>query len=468
VYFNSLEFWVFFVFVLALVHLLPHRGQNIVLLVASYVFYGAWDWRFLSLIAISTAIDFWVAPLAAPGRSLSSRRFALAASAAVNLGILGFFKYFNFFSESFADLFGMSYGPNDVLLNIILPVGISFYTFQSMSYTIDVYAGKLRPVRSFFDFALYVSFFPQLVAGPIERGARLIPQVVAPRRIDPDRMGSACALIIWGLFKKIFIADTVAHAVNAVYAGADPTGPEIYLATIGFAVQIYCDFSGYSDIARGLARLMGFELMLNFNLPYTAKSPSEFWRRWHISLSTWLRDYLYIPLGGSRNGKWQTCRNLMITMALGGLWHGARYNFLIWGCYHGVLLVLQHMFRRRSDVPAKRSNRLVSTLQILGMFHLVLFGWLLFRVENMSQFERLMAGLLGPWDSWVSAWDMLLYMALPLTSLAVVQIWQGKTGELEVLARASWPVRTVVLSLMISAILFLNRSNTIEFIYFQF
>jgi alginate O-acetyltransferase complex protein AlgI len=466
-YFNSFEFWIFFVFVLALVHLLPHRGQNVVLLVASYVFYGFWDWRFLSLIFFSTVVDYLVAPMAVPGRSDSSRKLALATSVAVNLGILGFFKYFNFFAESFADLFGTTPGPNDVFLNIVLPVGISFYTFQTMSYTFDVYAGRLKPVRSFLDFGLYVSFFPQLVAGPIERGARLIPQVVNPREINPEKMGSACYLIAWGLFKKIFIADTIAHPVNAVFASADPTAPEVYLAVVGFAVQIYCDFSGYSDIARGLARLLGFELMLNFNLPYLARSPSDFWRRWHISLSTWLRDYLYIPLGGNRRGKWNTYRNLMITMLLGGLWHGAGYNFLLWGFYHGALLVLQRAFT--DDRPAAAEpGRVVAALQVFGVFHLVLFGWLLFRVENMTQFARMISGLFGSWGSWSSAGEMVLYMSPPILSLVLFQLWQRYAGDLEVINRAPWPVRAAFVGVIGSVVLLLNRSHTVQFIYFQF
>jgi alginate O-acetyltransferase complex protein AlgI len=467
--FNSLEFWIFFTIVLTLVHLLPHRGQNVLLLAASYAFYAFWDWRFLSLLFISTLVDFFAAPLAVPGRSRASRRFAIATSVVVNLGILGFFKYFNFFAESFVDLFGAPQpGTDDVFMNIILPVGISFYTFQTMSYTFDVYAGRIRPVRSLLDLGLYVAFFPQLVAGPIERGARLIPQIVEPRRIDPERMGSACYLIVWGLFKKIFIADTIAHPVNAVYASADPTGPEVYLATVGFAVQIFCDFSAYSDIARGLARLMGFELMLNFNLPYLARSPADFWRRWHISLSTWLRDYLYIPLGGNRRGKWNTYRNLMITMLLGGLWHGAAYNFLLWGFYHGVLLILQRLVADRRRGESMNPGGVVSVLQVVGTFHLMLFGWLLFRVEGMDQFVRMLASLAGSWSSWVSAGDMLLYMAPLVLPLALYQWWQRASGELEVVPRQPWPVRAAFIGVALSAVLLLNRSQSIPFIYFQF
>lgn len=259
--FNTIEFWIFFGIVLVTVHLLALRGQNLFLLGASYFFYGCWDWRFLFLLLFSTTVDYFVAPLAAPDRPKRTRRLAVATSVMVNLGLLGFFKYGSFFGQVSTDLFGVSLFNDQFLRDIILPVGISFYTFQTMCYTFDVYAGRLRPIHSFLDFALYVSFFPQLVAGPIERGAALIPQIVGPRRIDPDRMPSAVYLIAWGLFKKIVVADTIAHPINTIFATSDPTGPEVYLATAGFAIQIYCDFSGYTDIARGIARLLGVELM---------------------------------------------------------------------------------------------------------------------------------------------------------------------------------------------------------------
>ena len=467
--FNSFEFWFFFAFVLTVLHLLPHGKQNVLLLVASYVFYAFWDWRFLSLLFVSTLVDYLVAPLAVPNRSPAARNFAIATSVTVNLGILALFKYFNFFLESFVDLLGLSNPhPNAQFLNVILPVGISFYTFQTMSYTFDVHAGRIRPVRSILDFGVYVAFFPQLVAGPIERGSRLIPQIVQHRQIDPERMASACHLIVWGLFKKIFIADTIAHPVNAVFANLHPTGPVVYLALVGFAVQIYCDFSGYTDIARGIARLMGFELMLNFNLPYFASSPSDFWRRWHISLSSWLRDYLYIPLGGNRYGNWNTYRNLMFTMVLGGLWHGAGYNFLLWGIYHGGLLILQRIVSRTRYDEGQKKHWIVSALQVIGMFHLTLFGWLLFRVDNMSQFVTMITSLAVSWSSWQSAGEMAVYMAPLVLPLLLYQFCQYTTGNMEVLSLAPWPLRAVFLGLTLSAVLLLNRSHSIPFIYFQF
>lgn len=337
-----------------------------------------------------------------------------------------------------------------------------------MSYTFDVHAGKIAPVRSFLDFALYVAFFPQLVAGPIERAARLMPQIMNRRQIDPCRLESACHLIIWGMFKKVFIADTVAHAVNVVYASANPTGPEVYVATVAFAVQIYCDFSGYTDIARGVSRLLGVELMLNFNLPYIAKNPSDFWRRWHISLSTWLRDYLYIPLGGNRHGAFATYRNLMITMVLGGLWHGARYNFVLWGVYHGVILAMHRLLRGRKQKPETADSSFFTALKVFGMFQLTLCGWLFFRVENMPQLGWLARALGSSWGHWTSAIDMLKYLAPVVVPLIVVQVWQGLSGDLEVMTKAPWPLRATFLGLCVSAILLLSRSGGTPFIYFQF
>ncbi len=467
--FNTYEFWLFFIPVLILVHILPHRGQNRVLLFASYIFYAAWDWRFLSLILISTVVDYFVAPLTVSCSSDFRRKLALAVSIVVNLSILGFFKYYDFFAQSFADLFGMDQSrTNGILLNLILPVGISFYTFQTMSYTFDVYSGKLAPVKSFRDFALYVAFFPQLVAGPIERGQRLIPQIIQKRSIDPSKMESACHLIAWGLFKKIIIADTLAHPVNSIYASSSCTGPLIYLATICFAVQIYCDFSGYSDIARGIARLMGIDLMLNFNLPYIAKNPVEFWRRWHISLSTWLRDYLYIRLGGNRGSKICTYRNLMITMLLGGLWHGARFNFVVWGFYHGIILILYRMFTAGKPKVASDECRLLKLLKIAVMFHIVLFGWLIFRVESGSQLARIFSALFSSWNSWEAALELIKFMVPTCVILILMQIWQYSSGELEVINKMPWPVRAIFFGLCVSAVLLLNQGNSEPFIYFQF
>jgi D-alanyl-lipoteichoic acid acyltransferase DltB (MBOAT superfamily) len=463
--FNTIEFWAFFLPVLVFTHLLPRRGQNILLLVASYVFYGAWDWRFLSLIFLSTVVDYVVAPMTRPGNPEFRRKSAVLCSVVFNLGVLGFFKYCNFFVDTFAYLFGIDTGFS---LYIVLPVGISFYTFQTMSYTLDVYRGKLEPVQSFLDFALYVAFFPQLVAGPIERGSRLIPQITHPREIIPERLESGVHLIAWGLFKKVIVADTLAHLVNSVYGSASPSGPEVYLATIAFAFQIYGDFSGYSDIARGTARLLGFELMLNFNLPYIAHNPADFWRRWHISLSTWLRDYLYIPLGGSRHGRLRTYRNLMITMVLGGLWHGARWNFVFWGVFHGAILALHRLFTEKENAGAFGRIRIHPIIKVMVMFHLTLIGWLLFRVENMQQLNLMVKGLLQlPNSVWTNVPAILQYMALPILLMLPYEILQWKMNDLECINRLRWPWRAIFFGLCIGMVIFLNRSTNVPFIYFQ-
>ncbi|MEM7230001.1 MAG: MBOAT family O-acyltransferase, partial [Planctomycetota bacterium] len=341
--FNSLHFAAFFALVLTAVaasrsHV---RVRNCIILAASYYFYGSWDYRFLSLIVISTLIDY------ACGRMLNVRtmqdqpparsrrdRAVLAVSLCSNLGILGFFKYFDFFvTSTSAMLEELGVTVHVSTLNIILPVGISFYTFQTLSYTIDLYRGKVRTEDSLLNFAVYVAYFPQLVAGPIERARHLLPQVQSPHAVDWAQLNSGFFLIGWGLFKKVVIADNIAVIVDLVFASETNTGLSTVLGVYAFAIQIYCDFSGYVDIARGAARCMGFDLMQNFNLPYFATNPSDFWRRWHISLSTWLRDYLYIPLGGSKCGRTRTYINLMLTMVLGGLWHGAAWTFVVWGIY---------------------------------------------------------------------------------------------------------------------------------------
>ncbi|MHC4386243.1 MAG: MBOAT family O-acyltransferase [Planctomycetota bacterium] len=466
--FNTFEFWLFFIPVLFAVYILPHRGQNRVLLIASYIFYGAWDWRFLSLLFISTIVDYFIAPLAQPSRPSRHRKIAVFISVAVNLGILGFFKYANFFIQSFSDLFGIANdSQNTLLLNIILPVGISFYTFQTMSYTLDVYSGKMKPIRSLEDFALFVAFFPQLVAGPIERASRLIPQIQSERSINCEQTVSAIYLILWGLFKKVVIADTIAHPVNNIFGSSSSIGPLVYLGTIGFAIQIYCDFSGYTDIARGLAKLLGFDLMLNFNVPYFSKNISEFWHRWHISLSTWLRDYLYIPLGGNRKGTGRTYFNLMATMVLGGLWHGARYNFLLWGIYHGLLLCLHRLLK--SMMEARKIN-----IQIPGMirtfvtFHFVLFGWLLFRVETMDQLARMLESFTIKWNHWESVAAFVQYIGPMVIVLILVQIVQHAGKDSFLRERFPWYLHVVCCGLLLASILILNQSNGSPFIYFQF
>jgi len=385
--FNSLSFLIFFAVVYVIYLNVNHKWQNRVLLIASYFFYGCWNWRFLSLIALSTVIDFTVGRKLDASEDQAVRKRWLFVSMFCNLGILGFFKYFNFFSESLVDFLQIfNLNINYSTLNIILPVGISFYTFQTMSYTIDVYRKDLKTCDNFFDFALFVSFFPQLVAGPIERAKNLLPNVTAKRQISYDKIRRGLFLIVFGLFKKVVIADGVAPSVNQIFnATGGVSGIDVILATYLFALQIYCDFSGYSDIARGVSKMMGFELMENFRVPYISKTPSEFWTRWHISLSSWLRDYLYIPLGGNRKGKFSTYKNLVITMVLGGLWHGAAWNFVLWGTYQGVILVLYRLFQKKSS---KEKRPIINLISILFFFQVTCYGWLLFRANSFSQIAQ--------------------------------------------------------------------------------
>lgn len=365
------------------------------LLIASYVFYGWWDWRFLSLIFISTMTDFLCGIKIFNQHSQHGKRKFLFISIIVHLTMLGTFKYWDFFAESFmALLSSFSIHTNIRTLNIILPAGISFYTFKSISYTVDIYRGEVEPAYNFLDYALFVSFFPQLVAGPIDRAKNLLPQILNKRHFDKDQMFQGLHLIFWGLFKKVFVADNLAVIVDKVYANQAATGTEYIIATWAFAFQIYGDFSGYSDIARGTSKCLGIELMQNFKQPYFATDPSDFWRRWHISLSSWLRDYLYIPLGGNRKGTLKTLRNLFLTMFLGGLWHGAAWKFVIWGMYHGVLLCIYRILGNGKAQGIQTSNLWTYMLKAFIMFQLTSLGWIFFRAHSLDQiiliFQRIL------------------------------------------------------------------------------
>jgi D-alanyl-lipoteichoic acid acyltransferase DltB (MBOAT superfamily) len=359
------------------------------LLIASYVFYGFWDWRFLFLIVFSSVLDFLCGIFIYESKGIKNRRFYLYLSIAGNLSVLGFFKYCNFFSEGFQKLFSIfSITIDPFYLNIVLPVGISFYTFQTMSYTIDIYRKEMKPTRQFFDFALFVAFFPQLVAGPIERAKRLLPQILKYRIVDFDCFSQGLRLILWGFFKKVVVADSLAIVVDNVYGTFyRQHGFTLMLATFFFSFQIYCDFSGYSDIARGLARLMGFNIMNNFRIPYFSSNLTDFWHRWHISLSTWLRDYVYIPLGGNRSGKLNTYKNLLITMLLGGLWHGANWTFVVWGALHGFCLIVCKIFSEwfpNNSNKKFREAKFGKIVKSLLTFSFVTIAWVFFRSSSMQ------------------------------------------------------------------------------------
>src|SRR5262245_58024068 len=391
-FFDTPVYALFLIVVVAIYWRLGWRDQNRFLLAASYLFYGWWDVRFLALIALSTVVDFFCARAIAGSDDTKRRRMLLVLSLAVNLGFLGVFKYFNFFVDSFAAALG-AFGIHVPVttLRILLPPGISFYTFQEVAYIVDVYKGRLEPADSLLDYALFVSLFPHLIAGPIQRPSHLLPQVQSGRQLDGDRFFDGLLLILSGLFRKTVIADNCALLADAAFSGrmGPPNLPIVLIGTYAFAWQIYGDFSGYSDIARGSAQLLGFHFMVNFRQPYLATSLQDFWRRWHISLSTWLRDYLYIPLGGSRDGERRTYRNLMLTMLLGGLWHGANWTFVFWGGITGAGLSVDRWFRRLFALEQEPERASLTSLRAWAwriiIFHLVCVAWIFFRQPSLRE-----------------------------------------------------------------------------------
>jgi len=439
-------------------------AQNLVLLGASYLFYGFVHPWFCLLIATSTVVDYFCGLLLdGPERRPGFRKGVLAASLAVNLGMLGVFKYFNFFAENAGALLaGLGIRVEPLLLSVVLPVGISFYTFQTLSYTIDVYRGQMRARRNPIDFAVFVSCFPQLVAGPIERARRFLPQIETPRRWRWEAFFSAVPLLILGFFKKLVVADNLAGFVEQVYMLREPSAYVLLAGTVGFAIQILADFSAYTDIARGSARLLGFELVRNFNAPYLAVSPSDFWRRWHISLSTWIRDYLYIPLGGSRvEGRWRHAWVLIVTFALCGLWHGAQWHFVAWGLYHALLLVVYHQLGFGGRWRPEGVLRLAASWGV--MTFLTLAGWTLFRATSLGWLAGAVThgrlGLGGD-DLYVGTLILgycLVYTLPWLLYAAVQRFW----------AHLYWH-RVVYHWLLLSLIVLLANRDPEAFIYFQF
>ena len=471
--FNSLHFVWFFVAVYVLYRLLPHRGQNWLLLAASYYFYAAWDWRFLSLLAASTVVDYTAARLLEASQDPRRRKLLLFVSLGFNLTLLGFFKYFNFFSDSLrALLAGIGWQMDFVTLRVLLPVGISFYTFMTMSYVIDVYRREIPATKKFVDFAVFVAYFPHLVAGPILRAARLLPQIESPRTISGAQVRDGLWLIAWGYFLKVFVADNLAPLANTVFdPGADRSGIDVWLGVYAFAFQIYGDFAGYSNIARGTSKLMGIELIENFRFPYFVRSPQAFWRHWHISLSTWLRDYLYIPLGGNRHGEAQTHRNLMITMILGGLWHGAAWTFVFWGVYQGLLLVAYRAGDRLTGfthwVEARTSLAQVTSWFV--MFHLTCYGWLIFRarsVEQIGSMTRAMFTDLSP--AAVTVETLLVPLLLYVTPLLLVHAIEAYSDDLLIVPKLPVAVRYSVYAATFYLTILFGNFGGAEFIYFQF
>ncbi|RPJ56933.1 MAG: MBOAT family protein [Acidobacteria bacterium] len=465
--FNSLDFLIFFPIVLVLYYALNHRGQNLMLLAASFFFYGSWDYRFLALLVFSALVDFFAARAIDRTSIPHRRKLYLLASISANLGILGFFKYFNFFIDNAARLLeSAGLNPDLPVLYVILPVGISFYTFQAMSYTIDVYRGELKPTNSLLNYLLYVCYFPQLVAGPIERATKLLPAIERKRTVTKEMVASGVVLILIGFFRKVVIADALGSQIDPVFGSPGSfSSPQLMKALYLFALQIYCDFAGYSDIARGTSRLMGIDLMVNFNHPYFASNLSDFWRRWHISLSTWLRDYLYIPLGGNRGTAFKTYRNLMLTMLLGGLWHGAAWAFVIWGALHGLYLVLFRLVPRIFAISEK-NGFWTRAFGVVLTFHMVLLTWVFFRAAGLRSaidYLQLMFSFRGMEDLLSAA----VMIAAPWLLVLLIDVPQHFAGEHTALVRLPRIATAGVAAALVFLIL-LGFGTNAPFIYFQF
>ncbi|AOW20049.1 MBOAT family O-acyltransferase [Urechidicola croceus] len=468
--FNSFVFFFFLSIILPIFYALPSKkSKNIFLLICSYFFYGYWDWRFCFLLLTSTIIDFIIGEKIFSSSSDNKRKWLLRLSLFTNLGILCVFKYFNFFIENFKTIAdNLNFKLDFIHLNILLPIGISFYTFQTLSYTIDIYNKKIKPTNNFVDFALFVSFFPQLVAGPIERAKTLLPQL--SKKLNPSftQIKQGITLIILGLFRKVMIGDTAGRYVDHIFNDLSLyKSIEIIAAIILFSIQIYADFSGYSHIARGTAKLLGVELMKNFEQPYFSQNIAKFWRRWHISLSTWLRDYLYFPLGGNRKGLSRTYLNLMITMLLGGLWHGASWNFVIWGGLHGVYLILYKMYHRFQSKKNSKS-KLINFGNYILTFFLVTFTWLFFRSENYESTEMIFSKIIN----WETSEYFYLFLRVICSYLVVVfsiDYIEYKYGHTSVLKLKSNLVIIGILSgLFLVTLMYMFQADSLPFVYFQF
>jgi D-alanyl-lipoteichoic acid acyltransferase DltB (MBOAT superfamily) len=482
VFFNSIDFAVFLPIVFLLYWLAAKKSiafQNILLVIASYVFYGWWDWRFLFLIFLSTATDYIVGLMLSNNNQKTQRKALLFASIFINLGLLGFFKYYNFFAENFAaafSFFGMKIQAHR--LNVVLPVGISFYTFQTMSYSIDVYRKKIEPTKDFISFAAFVSFFPQLVAGPIERAANLLPQFKTKRTFEYNKAVDGCKQILWGLFKKVVIADNCAAYANMVFNSfEDYSGSTLLLGAILFSFQIYGDFSGYSDIAIGTSRLFGFNLMQNFAFPYFSRDIAEFWRRWHISLTTWFRDYVYIPLGGSRRGIAASIRNTFIIFILSGFWHGANWTFIIWGLLNAVyFLPIMLLGKNRAHIEVAAAGRILPNikefLSIFITFALTVFAWIFFRADTIGQALHYIAEIFSRSVFSLPALDLIpninigtVFIAVPIL---VIAEWINRNEVYGFKKHIKRPfLRWIVYIIIVLMIIELGGQQQ-EFIYFQF
>ncbi|MCK5825299.1 MAG: MBOAT family protein [Ichthyobacteriaceae bacterium] len=480
--FNSIDFAIFLPVVFAIYWLaqkLSLQIQNLILLIASYFFYGLWDWRFLLLVAFSTVVDYTVANSIEKSSDLKTRKNLLLISVFVNLGLLGFFKYYNFFIDNFTETFSFFGQPiGSLSLNIILPVGISFYTFQTLSYTIDVYRKKLKPTKDFISFATFVSFFPQLVAGPIERATNLLPQFYTKRTFNYAKSVDGMRQILWGLFKKVVIADNAAQYANQIFNNSDDySGSTLVLGAVMFAFQIYGDFSGYSDVAIGTARLFGFELKQNFAFPYFSRDIAEFWRRWHISLSTWFRDYVYFPLGGSRVGSFTKVRNTFIIFLISGFWHGSNWTFIVWGLLNAIYflpLLLTNNNRNNIDVVAqgKMLPSLKDFLAIIYTFSLTTVAWVFFRADNLSHAFSYLSNMFSV--SLFSIPEMLNDKGVLITLFYIFMMlvieWFGREQEYALASlgiKLNKTVRYTMYYAMIIVLLWFGGEEQ-AFVYFQF
>lgn len=465
--FDTPAYFSFLTIVVFIYWRLDRKKQNKFLLAASYFFYGWWDPRFLALMAGSTLIDYLIARKIASTETPSVRKWLLGFSLVINFGFLGLFKYFHFFSDSFATVMAAAgFGPPTIqFLTIILPPGISFYTFQEVAYIVDVYKRRLEPANSIIDYALFISLFPHLIAGPIQRPGHLLPQVQNSRIFSPEAFFDGLMLIASGLFRKCVIADQCALLANAAFEGRmGHNAMATIIGTLAFAFQIYGDFSAYSDLARGSAQLLGFHFMVNFRQPYLATSLQDFWRRWHISLSTWLRDYLYIPLGGNRYGEAKIYRNLLVTMLFGGLWHGANWTFVLWGAIHGVGLSLERWTR---IAETARNGTVELWLRRLAVFSVVCAAWIFFRAESVTEAIGMFRNL-GVWEwrpYFVTATEILV---VTCGFMLAMDLRMEKHGEEYAFQRAALPNRLAVFTGFVGSVILLSASQSNAFIYFQF
>jgi len=477
--FNSIDFAIFLPIAFLLYWFVFNstlKIQNSFLLIASYLFYGWWDWRFLFLIFFSSIVDYSIGLCLSRERNEIKRKYYLWTSLLINLGILGFFKYYNFFLDNFRQAYTvLGYSMDAEVLNIVLPVGISFYTFQTLSYTIDVYRKNLEPSKNFVEFATFVSFFPQLVAGPIERATHLLPQFNKKRKFDYHLAVNGLRQILWGLFKKIVIADNCAKFVNIIFTDSgNYSGSTLVVGAIFFAFQIYGDFSGYSDIAIGIARLFGFDLMRNFAFPYFSRDIAEFWRRWHISLSTWFRDYLYIPLGGSRGGTAFKIRNTFIIFLVSGFWHGASWTFIVWGGLNALFflpLLLAKKNRNHIDIVARNTYlpNIKDFFRILLTFSLTTLAWIFFRADSVSHALEYISGIFNSSLFTIPEYKPL-YLFL-LLAFFITTEWRGRRQQFALQKIALGKPKVLRWSFYVGIIFLMGmymQTDETPFIYFQF